>query len=65
MADFDRAIELDPESGAAYYSRAVLHTKPADPDKAQEDIPVRFADDFELVVRPMCLYGRGTFGSIC
>ena len=34
----EKAIELDPEYGSAYYSRAKLHAKLADSDKAEADI---------------------------
>ncbi|MGD9104765.1 MAG: hypothetical protein PVF64_14625, partial [Desulfobacterales bacterium] len=38
MTDFEKAIELDPEYGAAYYSRATLHTKMGNEDLAVDDI---------------------------
>jgi hypothetical protein len=38
MADFNKAIELKPEYGAAYYSRAALYSKLGKEDFAAEDI---------------------------
>jgi tetratricopeptide (TPR) repeat protein len=35
---FNRAIEHNPEYGAAYYSRATLHTKMGNTDRATDDI---------------------------
>ena len=38
LENFSRAIEIDPEYGAAYHSRATLHTKMGREDLALEDI---------------------------
>jgi tetratricopeptide (TPR) repeat protein len=38
LKDFDKAIEIDPEYGAAYYSRATLLTKMGKEDAASEDM---------------------------
>ncbi|MGD9351078.1 MAG: tetratricopeptide repeat protein, partial [Desulfobacterales bacterium] len=38
ITDFEKAIELDPEYGAAYYSRATLHAKMGNEDQAVDDI---------------------------
>jgi hypothetical protein len=38
MADFDRAITLDPEYGAAYYSRATLMAKQGQQEAAVADM---------------------------
>ena len=37
LEDFNRAIELDPEYGAAFYSRATLHTQMGNEDLAVQD----------------------------
>jgi len=38
LKDFDRAIGFDRENGAACYSRANLHSKMGNEDRATEDI---------------------------
>lgn len=38
LADFTRALDIDPEYGAAYYSRATLLTKMGQEDEAAEDM---------------------------
>ena len=38
LGAFNRAVDLDPEYGAAYYSRATLHTKMGREDLAAEDM---------------------------
>ena len=38
LEDFNRAIDLKPDYGAAYHSRATLHTKLGQTDDAAEDI---------------------------
>jgi Tfp pilus assembly protein PilF len=38
LKDFDKAIDIDPEYGAAYYSRATLLTKMGREDSAVEDM---------------------------
>jgi len=36
--DFDQAVALDPEYGAAYYSRSALHTKMSDEEESLADM---------------------------
>ena len=38
--DFDRALEIDPEYGAAYQSRETMLSKPKQPDSAVEDFEI-------------------------
>lgn len=38
LKDFDRAIDIDPEYGAAFYSRATLLTKMGQEESALEDM---------------------------
>ena len=38
LSDFNKAIETDPEYGAAYYSRATLLTRMGREDEATEDM---------------------------
>jgi tetratricopeptide (TPR) repeat protein len=40
LKDIDRAIGLDPEYGAAYYSRANLHSNMGNEDRATKDIEI-------------------------
>jgi tetratricopeptide (TPR) repeat protein len=40
LADFGKAIDIDPEYGAAYYSRATLLTKMGREDDAVEDMEI-------------------------